>query len=120
MLDGGRRAMSEESEGKTHILIGMDSDFIYNSLAEILSSQDPISKPEEAFNCASTMGQVLHFLKNVMRGVDLQPEERLTVSEILGALDLLAKRIMEWESRKLGMDELTGADVKYVGYSPDA
>jgi hypothetical protein len=109
--------MSNEHKKTTNSEIGAnwESDLVYNNLAEILSAKRPIEDPEEAFNCASTLGDVVHFLKNVTSSMELGVKDRSAISEILSAMETVAKRITEWEGRALGIDTPTTAHIKYIG-----
>ena len=94
--------------------IGDESDFIYNGLAEILSVKGPIESPEEAFNSVSTMGGVLHFLKNIVSSLELGIKDRATVAEILEALETVCRRLMEWEQKTLGIENMVASGVKLI------
>lgn len=94
--------------------IGDESDFIYNSLAEILSVKGPIESPEEAFNSVSTMGGVLRFLKNIVGSLELGMKDRATVAEILDALETVCRRLMEWEQKTLGIESMVASGVKLI------
>lgn len=107
--------MQEMSDKQPSQGISMkESEFLYDSLAEILSANRPIEGAEEAFNCASTISDVLHFLGKVLSNIDLSDRDRSAVSEILGALELVARRIVEWERKAIGIGTLDSSDIKYV------
>jgi len=94
--------------------IGDESDFIYNSLADILSVKGPIESSEEAFNSVSTMGGILHLLKNIVGSVDLGAKDRATVAEILEALETVCQRILAWEQKPLGLESMAASGVKLI------
>ncbi len=104
--------MSEKQQSQG--ISGRDSDFLYDSLAEILSANRPIEGVEEAFNCASTLSNVLHFIGKVVGTMDLTERDRSAISEIVKALDLISRRLAEWESRAIGLGAIDSADVKFV------
>jgi hypothetical protein len=91
-----------------------ESDLLINSLAEVLSVGRPIERPEEAYNCASTLSDMLHFLSRVAAEMDLGKKDRNAVSEIIGALVVVSQRIMDWEKRSLGIEDPNMTDIKYL------
>ncbi|MCU0572885.1 MAG: hypothetical protein MUC41_07815 [Syntrophobacteraceae bacterium] len=91
-----------------------ENDLLINSLAEVLSVGRPIEKPEEAYNCASTLSDMLHFLSRVAAEMDLGRKDRNAVSEIIGALVVVSQRIMDWEKKSLGIEDLNMTDIKYL------
>jgi hypothetical protein len=108
--------MSENSKRSSHHTPLWNNDHVYDSLAEILSAQRPLSAPEEAFNCASVLSDVVHFVKNAISTMELGARDISAISEILGALETVAQKIMDWEGRSLGFDVPTTVHVKYVGH----
>lgn len=108
--DKGRHVKVDEETKETDLLI--------NSLAEVLSIPRPIERPEEAYNCASTLSDMLHFLSRVASEMDLGKKDRNAVAEIIGALVVVSRRIMEWEKRSLGIEDLNMSDIKYLRCSP--
>ncbi|MCU0587142.1 MAG: hypothetical protein MUF52_03210 [Syntrophobacteraceae bacterium] len=90
------------------------TDLLINSLAEVLSVGRPIERPEEAYNCASTLSDMLHFLSRVAAEMDLGKKDRNAVSEIIGALVVVSHRIMDWEKKALGIEDLTMTEIKYL------
>lgn len=91
-----------------------ETDLLINSLAEVLSIGRPIERPEEAYNCASTLSDMLHFLSRVAAEMDLGRKDRNAVSEIIGALVVVSQRIMEWEKKSLGIEDLNMTEIKYL------
>ncbi|HOI95670.1 MAG TPA: hypothetical protein PK250_13280 [Syntrophobacter fumaroxidans] len=91
-----------------------DCDAVYNNLAEILSKGSPIEEPADAFNCAKTLADILVFMKRVTANNELGPDDRRTFSEILGALEVLARRITEYERRVIGIEMLPTSDIMYL------
>lgn len=112
--------MSETLERSDQEIDHRDSDLLYNSLAEILSAQRPIEQPEEAFNCASTLSDVLHFMSMVTSKMELTKKDRNAIGEILGAVEVVAWKLMEWEKRNVGLGQLNGAEIKYMRRAPKA
>lgn len=106
--------MAEPHERSDREISHTESDLLYNSLAEILSAQRPIEQPEEAFNCASTLSDVIHFMSTVTSKMELSRKDRNAISEILGAVEVVAKKLMEWEKRNVGLEALNGAEIKYM------
>ncbi len=91
-----------------------DCDTVYNNLAEILSTGSPIEDPADAFNSSKTLADVLVFLKRVTAHNDLALQDRRTVSEILGALEVVARRLTEYERRAVGIESLATSDIKFL------
>jgi len=110
--------MPEPLEQSDHDMAHRDSDLLYNSLAEILSAQRPIEQPEEAFNCASTLSDVLHFMSMATSKMELSRKDRNAIGEILGAVEVVAWKLMEWEKRNVGLEQLNGAEIKYMRRAP--
>lgn len=106
--------MPDTDKQAPKVMTSRETDFLYDSLAEILSANRPIEGSEEAFNCASTLNDVLHFLAKVVGNIELSDRDRSAISEILGALELVAKRVMEWERRAVGIDTLDSAEMKFM------
>jgi hypothetical protein len=57
---------------------------------------------------------VLHLLRSVLEGMDLGTTERESLSELLGALEIVARRVQHWEGRLIGIDVPTSVDVKFI------
>jgi len=104
--DRGKHAKVDEA--------AKESDLLINSLAEVLSIGRPIERPEEAYNCASTLSDMLHFLSRVAAEMDLGKKDRNAVSEIIGALVVVSQRIMDWEKKSLGIEDLSMNNIKYL------
>jgi hypothetical protein len=105
-LDRSRHTKVDEAE--------KESDLLINSLAEVLSVGRPIERPEEAYNCASTLSDMLHFLGRVAAEMDLGKKDRNAVSEIIGALVVVSRRIMDWEKKSLGIEDINMSEIKYL------
>jgi hypothetical protein len=91
-----------------------NNDHVYDSLTEILSSLEPIEAPEEAFNCASVLNDVTHFVKNAMSSMELGAKDISAISEILGALEVITQKIMDWEKRVLGFGATHDMKIKFI------
>lgn len=112
--------MAQPAEKPQQEISHRESDLLYNSLAEILSAQRPIEQPEEAFNCASTLSDVLSFMSMVTSKMELSKKDRNAIGEILGAVEVVAWKLMEWEKKNVGLDQLPNADIKYMQRTPKA
>ncbi len=91
-----------------------DCDTVYNNLAEILSTGSPIEDPADAFNSSKTLADVLAFLKRVTGNNELGPGDRRTISEIMGALEVVARRLTEYERSAVGIETLATSDIKFL------
>ncbi len=106
--------MVEEKEQIVNQALGKDGELVYDRLTEILSNDRPVEDPVQAFNYASTLSDVLYVLKRMMNDDSDAPVDQSMVSEMLSALEVLARRLMQWEGRTLGMDVRTCGDVKFI------
>jgi hypothetical protein len=107
--------MAEKPGNAAHQTPLWNNDHVYDNLAEILSARTPIEASEEAFNCASVLSDVAHFVKNAMTTMELGTRDISAISEILGALEVIAQRIMDWEGKSLGLGIRTDLEIKYIG-----
>jgi len=110
-----QRGCSRDDAPRSAPRAAWDNDFVYDCLAEILSTCQPIQGHEEAFNCASILGDMLYIVREALPAMEMGRKECRATSEILRALELVARRIMEWESKALGLDALTSTNIKYIG-----